>query len=58
MKNYSAKIKNAIKKLDAICSFSGILDARDYGSCVELVVNRWGDTCTFRVYNNGEITER
>ena len=32
--------------------------SNDYGNCVEFVVSRWGDICTYRVYKNGEITAR
>lgn len=51
-------VKEAAKILDNQFSFSKLLDSRDYGSCIELVVDRWGDTRIFRVYANGEITER
>lgn len=38
--------------------FSGMLKYYDYGNFVEFVVSRWGDVCTYRVYQNGEITAR
>lgn len=55
MKKLSSKEKKA---LDKIPSFSELLKVYDYGDCIEFVVNRWGDICTFRVYNNGEVCER
>lgn len=38
--------------------FSQLLSYHDLGSCGELVVNRYGDVVTFRVYENGEVTSR
>lgn len=55
MKKLSAKEKKA---LDKIPSFSELLKVYNYGDCIEFVVNRWGDICTFRVYSNGEVCER
>ena len=55
MKKISAKAKKA---LDKIPSFSELLKVYNLGDCFEFVVNRWGDICTFRVYNNGEVVER
>lgn len=55
MKKLSAKAKKA---LDKIPSFSELLKVYEYKDCIEFVVNRWGDICTFRVYSNGEVYER
>ncbi len=54
MKKYSKKIKEALNKIN----FSEVLRAYDYGEFVEVLVNRWGDICTYRIYNNGEIVEK
>lgn len=55
MKRMSKRVKEA-KKL--IPNYSKLLKYTDYGDFVELIVNRWGDVCVFRVYNNGDVTEK
>ena len=53
------KLTSKMKKaLDKIPDFSELLAACDFGDCVEFVVNRWGDVCTYRVYNDGSVCER
>lgn len=54
MKKYSKRIEEALKKIP---SCSKVYDAYDEGDFVEVTVNRWGDTCTYRVYNDGDICE-
>ena len=51
-------IKKAQETLLERVSVSRIIEVSDFGDCVQFVVDRWGDICTFRVYRNGEITER
>lgn len=53
-KNYSSRVKKALEKL----SYSELIKVYEYKDCVEVVVNRWGDVCTYRVYDNGEVCER
>ena len=57
-KKLTAREKKALQKLENQCHFLEVIRVSDYGECIEFVVNRWGDICTFRVYNNGEICER
>lgn len=51
----TAKMKKA---LDKIPSYSELLSAYDLGDCIEFTIDRWGDVCTYRVYNNGNVCER
>ena len=51
----TAKMKKALNKIP---SYSELLAAHDFGDCVEFIVNRWGDTCTYRVYNDGSVCEK
>ena len=51
----TAKMKKALNKIP---SYSELLSARDFGDCFEFIVNRWGDTCTYRVYNDGSVCEK
>lgn len=44
--------------LNKIPDFSELYSCHTYRDCIEFVVKRWGDTCTFRVYNNGEVVEK
>ena len=53
------KLTEKMKKaLDKIPSYSELLSAYDLGDCVEFTINRWGDVCTYRVYNNGNVYAR
>ena len=54
MKKYSSRVKKALEKL----SYSELIKVYEYKDCVEVVVNRWGDVCTYRVYDNGKVCER
>lgn len=54
-KDLTKEQKKAMEKLP---SFSELYSCRTYRDCIEFVVGRWGDTCTYRVYNNGEVTEK
>ncbi len=54
MKKYSKRIKDALAQL----SYSKVLRVYDLGDCVEAIVERWGDVCTYRVYNDGRIYEK
>lgn len=51
-------VKKAEKVLLERISVSRIIETHDFKDCVEFVVDRWGDICTFRVYRNGDVTER
>lgn len=53
-KNLSKRVKEALSHID----YSKLYDYYETRDFVELVVSRYGDTCTYRVYNNGDITER
>lgn len=53
-KNLSKRAKEALDHI----SFSKLLRIYEYGDFVEATVDRWGDVCTFRIYNNGDVTER
>lgn len=53
-KKLPIRVKKALNKIDC----SNLYDYYDAGDFVELVVNRYGDTCTYRVYNNGDICEK
>lgn len=53
-KKLSKRVKEALSKIDC----SKLYDYYDAGDFVELVVSRYGDTCTYRVYNNGDIVEK
>lgn len=52
-----SRVKEALNKID-YSDLSDLYDYYDAGDFVELVVDRWGDTCTYRVYNNGDICEK
>lgn len=54
IKNAPKRVKDALKKI----SCSGVYNWYETRDFVELVVDKWGDTCTYRIYDNGEITER
>ena len=53
-KKLPKRVKVALNKIDC----SKLYDYFDAGDFVELVVSRYGDTCTYRVYNNGDIVEK
>lgn len=50
----SSRAKKALDKI----SYSELYRVYEMRDFVECVVNRWGDTCTYRIYDNGEIYER
>lgn len=53
-KAYSARVKKALKKLD----FKKILDVYEDNEYVEVTVDRWGDACKYRIYDDGRMYER
>ena len=53
-KTYSPRTKKALKKLD----YKTVLDVYEARDFVEITVDRWGDVCKYRVYDNGEVYER
>lgn len=53
-KDLSKRAKNALKQI----SYSKLYRVYESREFIEVVVDRWGDACTFRIYNNGDITER
>lgn len=56
------KIKDLTKiqkeAMNKIPDFSELYSCHSYRDCIEFVVNRWGDVCTYRVYNNGDVVEK
>lgn len=50
--------KEQKKAMEQLPSFSDLYSCHTYRDCIEFVVGRWGDTCTFRVYSNGEVFEK
>ena len=54
IKKLPKRVKDALNKI----SCSDVYDYYETRDFVELVVNRWGDTCTYRIYDNGEINIR
>lgn len=53
--NLSERAKKALEQIHDYSKVLSIYEAKEF---VEIVVNRWGDICLFRVYNNGMVTER
>ena len=53
-KKMPKRVKEALKKI----SYSKLFNWYEGKDFIELIVSRWGDTCTYRIYDNGEITER
>lgn len=51
---YSARVKNALKQIN----YKKVLDVYEDRDFIEVTVNRWGDACTYRIYNDGRIYER
>ena len=49
------KQKLAFDKIPSCSEIYSVYETKDF---IEFVVGRWGDTCTYRVYNNGEVYER
>lgn len=54
IKKLPKRVKEALKQIDC----SKLYDYYNGKDFVELVVSRYGDTCTYRVYDNGDIYER
>lgn len=53
-KTYPTRVKKALSKI----SCSEVIRYYEYRDCVELVVNKWGDVITYRIYDNGDVFER
>lgn len=53
-KDLPKRVKEALSNID-YSDLYAYFETREF---VELIVNRYGDTCAYRVYNNGDITER
>ena len=50
--------ENALKVLKKYCDYSRLIEVFNAGRFWEFVVSCYGDIKTFRVYENGSITER
>ena len=53
-KDYSKKVKKALEQID----YKAVLDVYEDRDFVEITVNRWGDACQYRIYDDGRIYER
>lgn len=54
IKKMPKRVKEALKQID----YSKLYDYYNGKDFVELVLSRYGDTCTYRVYDNGDICEQ
>ena len=53
-KKYSKRVQKALKQID----YKKVLDVYEDRDFVEITVDRWGDACKFRIYDDGRIYER
>lgn len=50
------EIKKRIEK--AGITYSKLIAVYNFGECLEVQCERWGDLCTYRIYKNGDVVEK
>lgn len=53
-KKYSKRVQKALDQI----SYRKVLDVYEDRDFVEITVDRWGDACKYRIYDDGRIYER